>query len=286
MTRLTRSEKKWKAGDPALFDGKSVHGDYQGFGPVTIEDPHANSGRVTHVAKDGQEYEGAFRHIRTAIVKTARGKSYEVPTFTLHTAARASNPASVLKRKMTETEMASHIRQTHPLGAKITDNDKRLTLDDGSVWLWDARFEHWAMWSPPRKSNPGRRSINPVKSRGSRAFNPRDPEMARAAKLYESFRERTPKRIKKISIFPPPRVAVDVGLVEFIGYRTTHGRKLTLYQHDFAPGSRPLLCVSPDGRQLLLIGGRYKFTGRGIVDRDLSGREIENAEHGKTIGAG
>lgn len=215
MTRLTRSERKWKIGDVALFDGKSVSGDYQGYGHVTIEDPHANSIRVTRIAKDGQEYEGAFRHIRTALIKTSRGKSYEVPTYALHPIERKINPA--------------------------------------------------------------------VKSLGSRKVNPRDPEMRRAAKLYESFRERTPTRIKKIAIRPPPRVAVDIGIVEFIGYRTTHGRKLTLYKHDFAPGSRPLLMVSPDGRQLLLIGGRYKFTDRGIVDRDISGREIENPAHGKDL---
>lgn len=123
---------------------------------------------------------------------------------------------------------------------------------------------------------------NPV-SLGSRAYNPRDPEMARAAKLYESFRERAPTRVKKLGIAGPPRIAVDIGHVEFIGYRTTHGRKLTLYQHDFAPGSRPLLCVSPDGKQLLLLGGRYQFTGRGIVDRDIAGREIDNPQHGRPM---
>ena len=122
-----------------------------------------------------------------------------------------------------------------------------------------------------------------VKSLGSRAYNPRDPEMSRAAKLYESFRERAPRRVAKLGILPPPRIAVDIGHVEYIGYRTTHGRKLTLYQHDFAPGSRPLLCVSPDGRQLLLIGGRYQFTERGIVDHDIDGREIENPAHGKAM---
>jgi hypothetical protein len=121
-----------------------------------------------------------------------------------------------------------------------------------------------------------------TKSLGSRAYNPRDPEMSRAAKLYESFRERPPKRVNRIG-FAPPRIVVDIGHVEFIGYRTTHGKKLTLYRHDFAPGSRPLLCVSPDGRQLMLIGGRYKFTERGIVDRDIDDREIENPNHGKPI---
>ncbi len=123
-----------------------------------------------------------------------------------------------------------------------------------------------------RKQNPGRK----------RAVNPHSRDMRAAVKLYEDFREKKPRKIKKIP-FAIPRVAVDIGYVEFIGYRTTHGRKLTLYKHDFAAGSRPLMCVSPDGRQLLLLGGRYRFTQRGIVDRDAKGREIENAAHGKDI---
>jgi hypothetical protein len=74
-----------------------------------------------------------------------------------------------------------------------------------------------------------------------------------------------------------------MGYVEGIDYRTTHGKKVELYHHDFAPGSRPLLCVSSDGRQVLLLGGRYKWTDRGIVDRDHKDREIENEGHGRTI---
>ena len=100
-----------------------------------------------------------------------------------------------------------------------------------------------------------------------------------AVDLYTSFREKKPRKIKRLSVEIPTVVAC-MGHVEFIGYRTTHGKKLTLYKHDFAPGSRPLLCVSANGRQLMLLGGRYKWTDRGIVDRDAQDREIENADHG------
>lgn len=103
-----------------------------------------------------------------------------------------------------------------------------------------------------------------------------------AVKLYESFRERKPRRIGRADFKVPAAVAC-MGYVEGIDYRTTHGKKVTLYHHDFAPGSRPLLAVSSDGKQLLLLGGRYQFTERGIVDRDAKGREVENAGHGKTI---
>ena len=103
-----------------------------------------------------------------------------------------------------------------------------------------------------------------------------------AVELFESFRERKPTRIGRVTLKVPTVVAA-MGYVEGIDYRTTHGSKTELYHHDFAPGSRPLLAVSADGRQILLLGGRYKWTERGIVDRDHNDREIENEGHGKVI---
>lgn len=113
-------------------------------------------------------------------------------------------------------------------------------------------------------------------------MKPPAKEVRAAVELYESFREKKPKRLKVLDV-KIPRVVVHIGYLEAIDYRTTHGAELVLYNHKFAPGSRPLLCVSADGRQLLLLGGRYHFTERGIVDKDRSGREIENKKHGKAL---
>lgn len=116
----------------------------------------------------------------------------------------------------------------------------------------------------------------------------------RTIAIYEGFREkRAQNKVAVVKVNVPTIVAI-VGHVEAIetngdghvtsvDYRTTHGRKLTLYRHDFTQGSRPLLCVSPDGRQLWLLGGRYRFTRRGIVDRDAMDREIENTAHGTEL---
>ncbi len=103
--------------------------------------------------------------------------------------------------------------------------------------------------------------------------------IAAAVTLYESFREAKPRSIGTYKM-PVPRAVAVIGYVEGIDYRTTHKGKLTLYHHDFVPGSRPLLCASADGRQLLLLGGRFQFTERGIVDLDHEGQEIENPAHG------
>jgi hypothetical protein len=104
-----------------------------------------------------------------------------------------------------------------------------------------------------------------------------------AVKLYRSFRESDPKRIKVVS-FDVPEAVMVIGHVEEICYTTTHDGKSVAYRHPFQPGSRPLLCASSDGAQLLLLGGRYKFTDRGIVDRDSRGRLVYEPDHGKTEG--
>lgn len=106
--------------------------------------------------------------------------------------------------------------------------------------------------------------------------------IGKAVALFESFREAKPRRIGVVKLAVPPAVAV-MGYVEGIDYRTTHGGKVTLYHHDFEPGSRPLLAVSPDGRQLLLLGGRYEWTEQGIVDKDARGNLITNPQHGRNI---
>lgn len=103
-----------------------------------------------------------------------------------------------------------------------------------------------------------------------------------AIDLYKSFREKLPRRIMAVRMRIPKAVAV-IGHLEAVDYVTTHGNKATLYRHTFAPGSRPLLCASSDGKQLLLLGGRFKFTDRGIVDRDHKGREIDEPRHGEDI---
>lgn len=101
-----------------------------------------------------------------------------------------------------------------------------------------------------------------------------------AVELFAAFREKQPRRIKVVE-FDVPEAVLVIGHVEEICYRTTHGDKLVRYRHPFQSGSRPLLCVSSDGKQLLLLGGRYQFEERGIVDIDARGRKVYDPEHGQ-----
>lgn len=114
-------------------------------------------------------------------------------------------------------------------------------------------------------------------SLSSVSFNPKKLTAAQrdTLKLFRSFREREPSRAKILDIDIPDAVMV-MGPIEFIGYRTSHGKKTVLYTHEFAPGSRPLLCAGPDDCQLVIVGGRYRVTERGIVDLDARGNEIDD----------
>lgn len=103
-----------------------------------------------------------------------------------------------------------------------------------------------------------------------------------AARLYRGFREEPPRLARKVQFRVPKAVAV-FGHVEFIGYVTTHRGKTHLYIHEFAPGSRPMMTAGPKGNQLFLVGGRYRVTRRGIVDRDASGREVHAKSRYKVL---
>lgn len=104
-----------------------------------------------------------------------------------------------------------------------------------------------------------------------------------AIRLYRDFREKEPRKIMNVPFAVPAAVMV-IGYVDEICYTTTHGKKTVAYRHEFQSGSRPLMCASSDGRQLMLFGGRFKFTGRGIVDRNADGALNYDPQHGKDDG--
>ena len=105
-------------------------------------------------------------------------------------------------------------------------------------------------------------------------------DLDRAKKLYEDFREETPRRARIVRV-TLPKVAMVMGYVHSIQYDTTHGGRTHLYKHTFAAGSRPMLVAANGRGKLFLVGGRYHVTGRGIVDLDARGREIEDRRRRK-----
>lgn len=87
----------------------------------------------------------------------------------------------------------------------------------------------------------------------------------RAAKLYADFTGHDAEPMQRVRV-DVPSVALCVGECDGVLYTTVRDGQTEKYIHKFKAKSRPLLCVSPDGKVLFLIGGGFTFTERGIVD--------------------
>lgn len=109
-----------------------------------------------------------------------------------------------------------------------------------------------------------------MKRRASRA------EIDAARNLQRAFREAEPRGFKRMTLPKVPRAVMNMGRLDFIGYTTTHNGKETLYTHVFERDSRPHIGAGPKRNQLYILGGRYRVSGRGVVDLDPHGRQIED----------
>jgi hypothetical protein len=91
-----------------------------------------------------------------------------------------------------------------------------------------------------------------------------------AARKLEDFSGHDPDKVISAEL-PHVKTGLVIGELDLIGYRTKRegidGGRLVRYGHQFRKKSRPLLAVSKDGTQLLIVGGRYEFTEAGIEDR-------------------
>lgn len=117
------------------------------------------------------------------------------------------------------------------------------------------------------KVPPSSRSI----ARGaSRRVIPRSggkrEQIARAADLFERFTGMDAEEIGSVNVPEIPPVGVAVGTLDGVLYTTVRDGVTEKYIHKFKAKDRPLLVVSPDGKSMFIVGGRYDFTERGIVD--------------------
>lgn len=106
----------------------------------------------------------------------------------------------------------------------------------------------------------------PPSSRANREGYSRD-EVGRAIRLYEQFTGHDAEELGVFSVPAFPEVATVIGECDGVLYTAVRDGQVEKYIHRFRSKDKPLLCVSANGRQLLLIGGRYVFTERGIVDQ-------------------
>lgn len=86
-----------------------------------------------------------------------------------------------------------------------------------------------------------------------------------AARAYEEFTGHDADESVIVEI-PEVGEAWVLGELTEVRYRTVRDGEEEFYKHPFRPESRPLLAVSHDGEQLLIVGGNYKVLDTGIND--------------------
>lgn len=94
----------------------------------------------------------------------------------------------------------------------------------------------------------------------------RERQARAAVARWEGFTGHQAENYTEVQV-PTVEVALEVGMVEGIAYSTVRDGKRERYFHEFKKSARPILAASHDGRQLLLIGGSFEFTERGITDQ-------------------
>ena len=109
-----------------------------------------------------------------------------------------------------------------------------------------------------KKANAGTRKSNPVPaSKSLKAKN--------AIALWEDFTGHKADYYQNINV-DWPDVGLQVGDCDGILYSTVRDGVAEQYIHKFKKSARPVLAASHDGASLALIGGKFRFTNRGIVD--------------------
>jgi hypothetical protein len=92
-----------------------------------------------------------------------------------------------------------------------------------------------------------------------------------AARKLEDFTGHDATHVQRARLRSAEKTGLVIGEMDEIGYRAARegieGGRLVRYRHKFRKGSRPLLAVSTDGKQLHVVGGQYEFTAAGIEDR-------------------
>jgi hypothetical protein len=112
---------------------------------------------------------------------------------------------------------------------------------------------------PVVKKNPSRRKKNPVPAS-------QYAKMKEAIERYKEFTGMEPEFYDAWQV-NHPEVGFVVGTLDAVLYTTVRDGITESYQHKFKKNSQPLLCSTHDGKQLVIVGGRYRFTNRGIVDK-------------------
>jgi len=89
-------------------------------------------------------------------------------------------------------------------------------------------------------------------------------QLASRARMLAAFAEVPARDIQRKAVDKPRSfdVGLHIGTLCAVIYSINGEQRI----HKFRPKSAPDLIASLDGGQLAIVGGRYRFTNRGIVD--------------------
>lgn len=97
-------------------------------------------------------------------------------------------------------------------------------------------------------------------------MGPTRGEVEEATRRYEEFSGHRAGYGEKVNL-PVPRAGLVVGDLDGVLYTTVRDGQEEKYVHKFRRKSKPLLVAGSDGRSLHVLGDRFEFTERGIVDK-------------------
>lgn len=90
--------------------------------------------------------------------------------------------------------------------------------------------------------------------------------MDEAAERLSEFVGREIGSFTEVQINTDYDVGYVLGEIPELHYIAERDGEVYHFHHEFAESSRPLLVVTFDGKELMIAGGRYSVTDRGIVD--------------------
>lgn len=185
--------------------------------------------------------------------------------------ARNRNPAA--PRAQPKLSGAEVVRLMRGYGVTIAQLARRMNIPQTRVRAVRAKgvtgAEYVRDWREAITGvDPGPQYVgNPVpkSSRAGRRL-PAGDDVAQAADLYSRFSGHEPESIGKVKAPARLKTAIAIGECDGILYTTVRDNRVEKYIHKFRAKDKPLLTVAPDGSQIVLVGGNYTFTERGIID--------------------
>lgn len=169
------------------------------------------------------------------IKKKTTNRPHQKPTITTASATGAGATATITS---TDTSTDTHTSTTGNTTDTSTDTNAK-----------NARHARGVV---KRKKNP----VTPAN---------KQTQIECAMKLFKRFRLDDPQFVDELKVLFP-EVAMTIGTCDGVLYTTKRNGKVEHYVHEFAQKSKPILAASWDGKQLLILGGRYDFTQDGITD--------------------